>query len=361
MSQPSALAVPAPGRQSLWINTPLWDLSFISLSAVVVALPFTVYFLPQWFGVDAEVSRNVVNGVIALLVGGPHMYATYTRTVLDPGFRAKRRAVVASSSLIPVAVIYFGVTQFIFLLTFFFFVASVHVLEQIRYLVDVYNKRVTKPLPTWSRIVDYAVVMLALYPHAVEKLVADKFTIGTNVLLFPAFLKHDWVTYLVYALFALAAGIYVIKTIIEFARGEGHLPKTILIVLTATIAFFLPTFPNLDVAFQGFNTWHSVQYLGFTWYANTLRRRTGAPMSPLVGRISEGHSAWKYYGFNIACTSMTVVVILAAWALTGFNAQYLDQCYYLPVLSVLLTHYFHDHILFKDTDALNVVTAPAKG
>ncbi|HET7153456.1 MAG TPA: hypothetical protein VFJ29_06790, partial [Candidatus Kapabacteria bacterium] len=65
-----------PKKNSMWIYNPTWDLTFISLSSILVALPFTVYIIPQLFGIDAEVSRNIVNGTIAFLIGGPHMYST---------------------------------------------------------------------------------------------------------------------------------------------------------------------------------------------------------------------------------------------------------------------------------------------
>jgi hypothetical protein len=343
----------------MWIYSPTWDLTFISLSSILVALPFTVYIIPQLFGIDAEVSRNIVNGTIAFLIGGPHMYSTYTRTVLDPGFRKQRPLVLLSSILIPMGVIYFGVYHFIYLLSFFFFWASVHVLHQIAYLVDCYNERAPRKISGWSRFIDYAVVMIALYPVAVQKLVHDQFIIGQNIILFPSFLKHDWFVAFVAVLFAVAVVAYVAKTIAEFRRGEGHLPKTILISITAVVAFLIPTYHNLDVSFQGFNTWHSFQYLGLTWYINRLRRQRGEPMNKMVSSFSRVGKWWEYYGFNVLCTVGTIGVIVGAWGIFGgFQSQYLDQCYYIPVLSVLLTHYYHDHILFTHPEAIDMPAEP---
>lgn len=355
MAHSGTESLPRP-HSSQWINNPTWDLTFISLSAVLVAIPFTVYFIPQLFGVDPDVSRNVVNATIAFLIGGPHMYATYSRTLLDPAFRERKRAVALSSGIIPLAVIYFGVSNFILLLTFFFFWASIHVLDQIVYLVDCYNERAPRPQSRLSRAIDYTLVMVAIYPFSVQKLVHDEFAIGSNILLFPSFLKHEWFVDIVFTVFIVAAIAYTFKTIREFARGEGHAPKTLLIVLTAGIAFLLPTFNNLDVAFQGFNTWHSFQYLGLTWYVNKLRRERGEPMSPFVKRISEGNGAWRYYAFVVGCTVLTIGVVVGIWSLTGFDKNHLDQCYYIPILSVLLTHYYHDHILFRHPEVLTRAT-----
>ncbi len=362
MSSAIAAVFGKPRGNSLWLYSPAWDLTFISLSAALVALPFTIYVIPQLFGVDANVCRNVVNGAIAFLIGGPHMYATYTRTTLDPEFRKKKRAILLSSLIIPVVVIFLGVNYFILLLTFFFFWASIHVLNQIAYLVDCYNERLPKKIPLRSRLIDYAVVMLALYPIAVQKLTHDNFVIGSNVILFPPFLKHDWFVYLVATVFAVAVVLYIGKTIGEFRRGEGHLPKTILISLTAVVAFFIPAYHNLDVSFQGFNTWHSFQYLGLTWYINRLRVQRGEKTNGMVRSMARVGGWWKYYGFVIGCTTLTIGVIIASWWIFGsFNEKYLDQCYYIPVLSVLLTHYYHDHILFSHPEAVDLPATATTG
>lgn len=61
---------------------------------------------------DDDASRNLVNGLIALFIGGPHMYATYTRAAFDKEFTWKHKPVMELSFLIPVGVIYFGVTNF---------------------------------------------------------------------------------------------------------------------------------------------------------------------------------------------------------------------------------------------------------
>ena len=73
-------------QENLWLHNKTWDLTFISLSASLVILPFMAYELfiyalgvesvRAYLGVEStdilDVSRNVVNGLIALLIGGPH-------------------------------------------------------------------------------------------------------------------------------------------------------------------------------------------------------------------------------------------------------------------------------------------------
>ena len=51
----------------------------------------------------------------------------------------------------------------------------------------------------------------------------------------------------------------------EFREGRGNVPKTLLIGITTVVSFCLPLGSNLDVLFQGYNTWHSFQYLFLLW------------------------------------------------------------------------------------------------
>ena len=105
-----------------WIRDRKWDLTFISLSVVLVTIPYLIWlFMRDVIRVDSDVSRQAVNLMIAILIGGPHMYATFTRTALDHGFRNKYRGFVRSSIIIPLMVITLALTNLTLLLTIFFF------------------------------------------------------------------------------------------------------------------------------------------------------------------------------------------------------------------------------------------------
>jgi hypothetical protein len=122
--------------------------------------------------------------------------------------------------------------------------------------------------------------------------------------------------------------------------------------LTIVVAFFIPTYHELDVAFQGFNTWHSFQYLGLTLYINRLRAKKHDIHTPFVEKMSVEGKGWKFYGFNVACAFgavLTITMLLLNQETLGLT---FDQCYYVVVLSFLLMHYYHDHLLFTDTKAV---------
>jgi hypothetical protein len=335
-----------------WLRNPSWDLIFISLSAVLVALPYSGYRLMAALGLSQSTSATVVDLVVTLLIGGPHMYATFTRTVADPNFRANHRRIIGTSILIPIGVVLLGFNAFPVLLTIFFFWASVHVLHQIVFLVECYNRRSPRPLSLFERGVDYAVVLTSLYPLATYRLVRGTFNVSGITLPFPTFLKQDWVIWAACAAFAISLALFLGKTMREIREGRAHWPKLLLIGLTVVISFFLPGADRLDSAFQGFNTWHSFQYLGLTWYANRLAMERHQMTSAFTSRISGPKDGWRYYGAMVLCTIGAGVILGILMLLRGPLGLSPEQPYYITILSFLLIHYYHDHVLFTHPEAI---------
>src|SRR5262249_24056146 len=147
------------------------------------------------------------------------------------------------------------------LITFFFSWASLHVLHQIIYLTDCYRTRGVHREPLWSRYADYGLILTGLYPIGLYKLSLRQFHVGGVVLPYPDWLRAPRLPELAGVVFAAFLFIWVGKTVREFRQGFGSLPKTLLIGITTVVSFLLPMGSNLDVLFQGYNTWHSFQYL----------------------------------------------------------------------------------------------------
>src|SRR5512137_2685627 len=114
---------------SPWIASPGWDLRWLVLSAMLVPLPILLHaFRIGPLGVDL---------LVTLLIGGPHMYATFLRTVFDGGFR-KRNPLLTWGPvfLIPTMVVTLGLLRFEWLLSLFFTWASIHICDQASYLAQ---------------------------------------------------------------------------------------------------------------------------------------------------------------------------------------------------------------------------------
>jgi hypothetical protein len=402
------LGVPKTSHASAypWLRSARWDLGFLTLSVALVAIPYAVYLFYVIFGGgsshDAGVkgttaynARVMVNYLVALLIGGPHMYATFTRTIMDRDFLRKRFAFVASSVFVPIAVvtmILYSYESYVWLLTIFFSMASIHALHQLVWVSEAYNKRSGHRMSLFSRAVDYGVVFSSLYPIAVWKMADRNFNIGPMSLKFNDLLGGQyWLAYVAFAAFFGMLLLFIGKTVLEYRDGRFNLPKTLLISFTVTVMFWTPTMPNMDTAFQGINVWHSFQYLALTWYANRLReRRTGKRigflhlwedlskrarrvsgsgaggvqrtrgfMAGVFGTLRKVDRDTGWSTFYMLCLSMLPIsgmLILAAgkfWPHVHGDMPGSDEAYtYMGILSILLVHYVHDALLFTDHDAI---------
>jgi hypothetical protein len=308
------------------------------------------------------------------------MYATLTRTLLDPEYVRRHLGLLAVSAVIPVSVIAAALASYqsyVWLLTVFFGLASVHALHQIVWLSQAYNRRARVATSLPSRLIDYAVVFTSLYPVAVTKMVRGEFRIG------PVYLEYNhlvygwlWFANLVALAFAVSLVLFVGKTLLEIRAGYVNVPKTVLIAVTVPVMLTLPAFPNMDTSFQGANAWHSFQYLALTWYANRLRERvTGKRIGflhwlpttnlgqgkwlGLARRLVsvDGGSGWTtYYLVCFALVPVSGVFIVVAsliWPNLHAGQPGADEVYrYMIVLSALLVHYFQDTFLFTDAQAI---------
>jgi hypothetical protein len=196
-----------------------------------------------------------------------------------------------------------------------------------------------------DRLLDGAVILGALYTMAMYKFVEGKFALGESTLLFPSFLKHREVAIAFTVGFAALFLFYVFRTAAEIRRGEASVPRLLFMAFTVGLAFVIPLFDNLDVAFQGFNTWHSLQYLALTWFILSRNAERGAIEGSLARKLAGTEKTGKFYAAMILATVMAGAIYLALWKGLGFPQ---DKSYYVVVLSFLLIHYFYDHFLFRD-------------
>jgi hypothetical protein len=378
----SALGASTRPVERGWLHSRDWDLTFISLSVVLVAAPYLIYLGLLHPGLDSllspvatglgasmdSLSRNIVNGFVALVVGGPHMYATFTRTALDKNYVKKHPRMLITSLAIPVVVITLALINLQLLLTLFFFWASIHVLHQIIFITELYNHRQTTSMSKFARFADYPVVLTSLYPLAAYKIVQNEFTIGANdlgtvisgILAKVGLSIGPWMIWLAGSMFAVSLILWIVKSVWEWRQGVLNWPKTLFITLTVTAAFFVPALGNLDTAFQGMNVWHSLQYLALTWMLNHIRQRKGElDNSPFVKRLSTDSTGRKFYLFNIGLTIADVllagVIFLVMRYVFSQTFDYaFDRSYYIAVLSFLWIHYYHDHFLFGEPQVIEM-------
>lgn len=330
----------------LWIRSRKFDLVFLTLSGVLVFLPYLSYGLLQRLGASDGTASLLVGLLVTLLVGGPHMYSTFLRTALEPRFRTRYGFLAyLPLILIPVLVVLGAQHAFVFLLTAFFFWASVHVTQQAQWISETYRRKATGRVSMLDRLLDGAVILGALYTVAMYKFVEGRFALGSNTLLFPDFLERREVAIAFTVGFAALFLFYVARTAAEIRRGEASVPRLLFMSFTVGLAFIIPLFDNLDVAFQGFNTWHSLQYLALTWFILSRNAERGAIEGSLAQKLAGSEKTGRFYAAMVVATLMAGAIYLVLWKGLGFPQ---DKSYYVVVLTFLLIHYFYDHFLFRD-------------
>jgi len=359
----------APAQSQFWLHSRKWDMLFITLSVIFVPLPYLCYLLGVRLGVEDNVSRNIVNIFVAVAIGGPHMMSTMLRTGLDKDFKKRYPMLIRSSIIIPIIVVSLAFLNLTLLLTLFFFWAATHVLHQITYIVELYNHKEHKfvrknsAVSPLARAIDYGVIMTCLFPFAAYKISLGSFDVGTNDLtsVIPEFFQQTWFFYMLTGIFAIALIAFIIKSIYEYRTGIINWPKTVFITLTAAVAFTMPALPNLDTAFQGMNTWHSFQYLAITFYIIKIKQQMGLldKNAPLVARFSKGKDSRGLYALSAMMLVGSAIVFVVVYALAGIVRPGIDGethfniAYYTSILSFLWIHYYHDHFLFTNFEALD--------
>ncbi len=323
-----------------WLKNATFDVGMLVASVVIVP----AVLLAVWLGV----SSATINLGVTAIVGGPHVFGTFTATFADRNFRRRHPWLIASSVLIPVGVAWLAIHHFQALMSAFIVAASLHVLHQCAYLTDCYRTKAGFKERPWARLVDYGVLFTSIYPIALYKIVHGTFYLGDVAIVIPSIFMSMQTVYLEWIAFAVFLVLWVYKTMLEQREGTLNGPKTLLIGVTVFFAFLVPGTAGqtrLELAFQSMNAWHSFQYLGLVWLINTMRLERGQLTNKLVARLSGSKGAKWFYAWNVGITLMLLVVVKAVvtWDPLGLVA---DQYYYMLILSPLLIHYYFDTFVF---------------
>ena len=371
---PTTAQPPLASSQGLWLISPFYDLTFIIFSSILLVVPHLAAGLAASLGTTGWFNANViVDLLVTAFIGGPHLFATYTMTFMEPRFRERYKKYTWGALLMPFIVVTLAIVNLTLLVTIFFFWASIHVIHQAAYIADSYRfkdirfgRAGLKQVQVVSRVIDYGLLLTSLYPIATFRFtgtelwlfnenVSRPFETGGRSLLFPDFLKTEYIAYLATAGFAFFALAFIVKTIWEVRVGLFHGPKTLHMTLASSLFLLTPMLANLDVAFQGLNVWHSFQYLAVVLYLNRVRAERGLIGSEFVAKISSRGSNlyWLCFLFTLGAAAAYLLVragllIFNIWPNDPAQQHYFT--FYSVVLSALLIHYYFDHFLFLQVD-----------
>jgi hypothetical protein len=337
--------------QNRWIRSARWDLSWLILSVLVVPLSPLLH--------ELGVSAAGVAMIVLLAVGGPHVFVTFTRTNMDPRFVRNHRVYARLAYLIPLATAAFAKMHTALFLTVFFCWASLHVLQQIAYIANCYSSRQPSPPSTSERLAEYGLIFSCLYPFATIRMVEGTFVLDGTKLLVPEAILGPGLVWAAFGVFGAFLVAWLVYTVRRYRAGTLHYGKTALLLATVAATFFTPLFPNLDVAFQGINSWHCIQYLALIWWANRIRTDRGETEWGFVRALSAAgmKGFFRYYVSGVATTGVILGIIYGVKAIlesTMGRPVDLLLVYYMIAKGLLLTHYYYDTFLFTQRDELVV-------
>lgn len=411
----STLAAPSARH----LRSAAWDRIFIAGGVWLVPIPILAFYLFRSMGASVATGEDLVTLLVMLPLGGPHVFATYTRTFFNPAFRRQDKVLFALAFVVAAIVIGAAVSSAFFdvllggsppiryVMTFFFFWAGVHIVQQNSYVANAYAAKADvatrRVLPRAFGAVDYAVMLLAMYPVSLFRMsmvdltdatmraanpdalatqivvallgsreAADDyvFRIGRVAPILPEFMMHPAMWMGITALFVVALTLFVYKSIVEKRAGVLLPHRFALVVAMATFGFAVPLLPNLDSAFQGMNAWHSFQYLGLLWLMNRRSQDRGEIRSTLFDKTMGEGRHWRFYGTAVGATVGLLLVVLGAalaiewlsggaFVMFGHEVPPVDAAgkplyrpgavllaYYMVAFSLLLVHYLHDGVFF---------------
>lgn len=90
---------------------------FIIFSSVLL-------IVPHLFARIGGFSNVVVDLAVTAFIGGPHLFATYTMTFMEPRFRQRYRRYIKGAYFMPLIVVSLAIYNLTLLVTIFFFWAS---------------------------------------------------------------------------------------------------------------------------------------------------------------------------------------------------------------------------------------------
>lgn len=410
-----------PQHREPWLRSRSWDRLFVVGGALLVPVPVLCYYGLRAAGLGVGMCEDLATVLVMTMIGGPHVFATYTRTFLEPRFRRRERGLAWAGIAVGALVIatamasaffdvrLLGQPPMRFLLTFFFFWAGIHIVQQHSYCAAQYADRRTPRRRDWRDGLDYCVMLGALFPVAFFRMsMADPgdaagatadpnalatrivvalsgspsaaddyvFRIGRMAPILPDFVRDHRFWMAVTALFLVVVALFAWKSWDQHRRGTLLRPRFVLVATAGGLCFLAPLVPNLDTAFQGLNAWHSFQYLGLAWLMNRRSFDDRRIESRWIQSLSAPGRQWRYYGTAVAATLGLIAVIFGAAVLierfsagefvlfghdeARFNGDgtplyrpgSLLLAYYMCGFSFLLVHYLHDGFSFWRREAV---------
>lgn len=346
---PAAPAIAAePPADSRWIR----DLAFDGLCLLgSTALVFVVAQAFAAKGGGTNLLRmtgtaEALNLVVPILLGGPHIFFSVVRTYMDVDFKREHRHLLRFGP----HVIAFSILYFVFhgrfdvVVNAVLYSAVFHGAAQLAHIGLRYRRKAGREI--WDLAGKAFVVAAMVGPlYFVTRAVHERefFFVGQPIWRALAPTWAVWATGGV----ALVAGAYWLADAVNRSLAGGPFSWREGAVLAAAWGafWFLTTLDQLDVTFQAYNAWHSVQALGILWFAMNEKWRSGKVRGPRQSRFCRDGAFGLTYLAGVLF-SLTIAFLVAAYGNFRLDDLTASHGYYVFAVTVLLNHHLMDYWLF---------------
>ncbi len=348
VSIPSS-AFPLPAQQGTWIRDFAFD------GALFLGSTFLVFAIASVFtakGGDANILRvdgasSALDLVIPVLLGGPHIFFSLVRTYMDVDFKREHRLLLRlSPHLVAFTMMYLAFHQYFqAAANLVLYSAVFHGAAQLAHIGMRYRlKSGREPWDLGAKALLVATLVGPLY--FVTRAVSDRDAfvfMGQPVAKALGAAWFVWLTGLV----ALVAAAYWLADAVNhrIAGGRTNWREGAILLAAQSAFWFLTSLDDLDVSFQAYNAWHSVQAFGIMWFAMNAKWRGGKIRGPKQSRFCRDGA----FPFTYVCAAAFSIGIGAMVLLFGnFDFANLPRSpfYFIFAVTVLLNHHVIDYWLF---------------
>ncbi len=347
-SSPGGIALPASALDGRWIRDLVFDWTFF-LGSTFLVFAVAAAFAAKGGGTSVlhvSDATTALNLVIPVLLGGPHIFFSIVRTYMDVDFKREHRTLLRATP----HVIAFGIMYFVFhgqlavLVNVVLYSAVFHGASQLAHIGLRYRMKAgAKPYDLAGKAFLVACLAGPLYfvSHAVQA--RDFVFIGHPI--YKA-LAPTWLLWLSGGVTAVCVAYWLADTVNRrLAGGKMNWREGAILSATLGAFWFLANLDQLDVTFQAYNAWHSVQALGIMWFAMNAKWRSGKVRGPRQSQFCRDGAFGRTYlwgcAFSIAIGLIVVLYNDFAWGdLSG------TPPYYIFAVTVLLNHHALDYWLF---------------
>ena len=344
----TAVALPAPGPANRWIRDLAFDWTFLLGSTGLVFLVAAVFTAKSGGTNILEVSgaSEALNLVIPILLGGPHIFFSLVRTYMDVDFKREHRQLLrVSPHVVAFLMIYLTVWQHqAVVVNIVLYSAVFHGAGQLAHIGLRYRMKSGRgPYDAGGVAFLLATMLGPLY--FLSWAVHSREFVFVGQPIFKA-LAPTWLLWVSGGGALIAAAYWLADTLNRAVARQGvNWREAAIFVATQGAFWFLANLDQLDVTFQAYNAWHSVQAFGIMWFAMNSKWRSGKVRGPKQTRFCRDGA----FGFTLLCGILFSLFIgLMVLAFTNFQWAQLGTSpfYFIFAVTVLLNHHVLDYWLF---------------